>query len=329
MFKGDLMEELLKVSVIIPIHNSEATLARCIDSILFQSYKNVECVLIENGSNDNSKKLCSDYAEKYKNIVYDSVEETGVSNARNIGLSLVTGDIIGFCDADDYLEDDAISLIVKSFVDNSKIGVVFCGFNIGHSDKDNIIKEYRGIREQTISTQKALQLTLVNDAVMGSVWNKYYRKNLLKNIKFDKSLSLCEDMHFNAIALNSVESDYVVKIISKPLYCYIENPCSVTHDEGILFDEKDELKYIVALKAIIRDCTLDKSTLSMAKMKIACFAIDFCTCRKIDENKKRNLIAEIHKNYAYLIKNLFVNNWKWNLKRLYYGWKILQKKKNS
>lgn len=110
-----MVEELLKVSIIIPVHNAENTLNRCIESVVCQSYKNIECILVENGSSDNSPFLCSMYAEKYKNIISKSIGSKGVSYARNCGLSLATGDIIGFCDADDFLEINAIELAVNEF----------------------------------------------------------------------------------------------------------------------------------------------------------------------------------------------------------------------
>ena len=317
------MNEELKVSIIVPVHNSEGTLIRCVNSILLQSYKNIECILIENGSIDNSKVICSMYAKKNKNVLYKSVTSTGVSYARNIGLSMFTGDIVGFCDADDFLEVDAISAVVMEFIRNSNIAVVFGGFNKGVIKNNHIIKQYRGIKEKTISISRAIQLNLINDSVMGSVWNKYYRTEFIKNIKFDRELSFCEDMHFNAVVLNAISSKYSVKIINRPLYCYMENSNSVTHNQDIFFDNKDELKYIVALKKIDNDCNLDTKTKKILKMKIACFAVDFLANKELNQNKKTNLINELKKNYIYLIKNILLNNWKWNIKRIFRGCKIL------
>lgn len=315
-----------KVSIIVPVHNAEKTLDVCVNSILEQDYDNIECLLIENNSSDCSSAICLKYAEKYDNVNAVSIAETGVSNARNKGLDMATGDIIGFCDADDFLELGAIKKIVKEFQNDSDIDVVFCGFNIGIKQQNNSIdKEYRGLKENKISVKKALQLTLINDSIMGSVWNKYYKAENLKNLCFDSTLSFCEDMHFNARLLSTLKSNKKVKIVSEPIYCYMENPDSVTHNEKVLFNEHNELKYIVALKAIIRDCSIDRTTLSMIKMKIACFCIDSLNCMEGDEAKNNNLKKELCQNYRYLLSNWFRNNWKWNLKRIYYGWKFLRK----
>ena len=107
------MENSLKVSIIIPVHNSNKTLDFCINSIIMQNYGNIECILIENGSSDNSRAKCIEYTKKYNNVLFKSTEIMGVSNARNLGLEIASGDIIGFCDADDFLENNAVSTVFK------------------------------------------------------------------------------------------------------------------------------------------------------------------------------------------------------------------------
>lgn len=312
------MKELLKVSIIIPVNNAEKTFIQCIESVLTQDYKNVECILIENGSLDGSKALCLKYAKQYNNVIVKSLESVGVSAARNMGLSVASGDIIGFCDSDDFLEKNAISLVVNEFLKNPKIDAVFGGFNIGYTSTNNcIVKEYRGINNQTISAKKALQLTIIDDSVMGSVWNKYYKARLLKGKKFDSELSFCEDTHFNAIVLSPIKDTCTVRVICNPLYCYMQNSNSITHNEYLMFDENDELKYINALKKIDSDCKLDSKTESLLKMKMACFAVDYLNDDKIDQNKQKWLMLELKQNYSYLIKNVFVNNWRQNIKRIF------------
>lgn len=164
-----------------------------------------------------------------------------------------------------------------------------------------------------------MELVIVNDSVMGSVWNKYYRTEVLKNMSFDCSLSYCEDMHFNVKVLNSIRSKKKVKVISSQLYCYMENVNSLTHSEDILFDDKDELKYIVALKKIENECKSNKRIKRLCKMKIACFSIDNLKTTNINNIKRQNLFRELNENYLYLVLNFWKNNWKWNLKRILNG----------
>lgn len=314
------MLEFLKVSIIVPVHNAEGTLDRCIDSIISQSYKNIECILIENGSEDNSYVLCTKYAEKYKNVIVKTTNLKGVSNARNEGLLLATGDIVGFCDADDFLEFNAIKSIVNEFLNNKDLVSVFGAFNLGTIDSNgNVVKKYVELKEQYITVSKAMQLTIIDDSVMGSVWNKYYKFDFLKNKKFSDELSFCEDMHFNSIVLDSIEKNKMVKLISTPIYCYMDNSFSATHNLDLLFDINDNLKYIIAFKKIDNDCDLDCKSESYLRMKIACFAIDYLDRNGIDLNKQKKLLIELKNNYFYLIRNIFTNNLKWNIKRVIKG----------
>ena len=313
------MNELLKVSIIISVHNSERTLDRCLSSICNQNYKNIECILIENGSIDNSKSICSSYASQNANIIYNSIKKSGVSMARNVGLEKSTGDIVGFCDADDFIEENAISAVVAEFVKFPNVVAVYGGFNVGTIENGSVKRKYRGLKREKISTIKALQLNIVNDSVMGSVWNKYYRKNILENIKFDEELDFCEDMHFNANVLSSISLNYGVQVIVTPLYCYMDNLISITHDETKLFDSYDELKYIVALKRIRSDFKIDEKSKELVNMKIACFAIDTLSNVEISWIQKEKLVSNLKENYIYLVKNVFINNWKWNIKRILKG----------
>lgn len=318
-------EEQIKVSIIVPVHNAADTVDSCVNSIIRQSYKNIECILVENGSNDESLIRCQNLATKFTNVITISNEESGVSNARNKGLSLATGNVIGFCDADDFLEPEAIKLVVNEFLNNNNIAGVFGGFYIGSRDTNGILKKtYSGTKTQKIPVSKALQLTLIDDLIMGSVWNKYYKKEALENIYFDPSLSFCEDMHFNVKVLDSIQSSKtMIKVISDPLYCYMENFKSVTHTSTILFDSDNELKYITALKRIEKDCMLDRNTKALVKMKTACFSIDFLTNMDLDGEKKQKLYIELKKNYVFLLRYITKNNWKWNVKRAFKGLKIL------
>lgn len=320
------MEKNLKVSIIIPVHNSDKTLDLCINSIVMQNYENIECILIENGSSDNSKTKCIEYTRKYNNVLFKSTEIMGVSNARNIGLEMASGDIIGFCDADDFLENKAISTVVDEFLKNRDVFSVFSGFNIGTIDsKGSLVKTYRGLKDRYITKSEAMQLLIIDDSVMGSVWNKYYKAELIKNKKFSDELSFCEDMHFNAIVLNSMEDTKKIKLISNPLYCYMDNPISVTHNVDIMFDMNDNLKYITALKKIENECDLNSETKGCLKMKIACFAIDYLSNYRIDLNKQNKLLLEVKDNYFYLIRYIYLNNFKWNIKRVLKGLKIVIK----
>lgn len=309
----------LKVSIIIPVHNSENTLGRCIESVISQNYDNLECILVENGSTDNSKKMCEEYAKKHNYIIFLSIASIGVSKARNAGLSIATGDIISFCDSDDFYEKNSIVDAVSEFEKNERIAAVFGGISTGIQKYDKIIKHYRKLKDRVVSVKKAMQLVLVNDSVMGSVCNKYYRTSHIKGIRFSEQLILCEDMHFNSLVLDSLDRWYKVKILSKPIYCYMENECSTTHNDKLLFDDENNSNYIKALEKIKADCNLDYKTESILRMKIVYFVIDLLINCNLDQNRKNKLMHLLRDNFLCLVQNLFINDFRMNIKRIIQG----------
>ena len=100
------------VSIIIPVFNTEVYLNQCIESILKQSYHNIELILVNDGSSDESLNICKEYAEKDARIIVKDIPNGGASRARNIGLECATGDLIWFVDADDWIEDTSIEKII-------------------------------------------------------------------------------------------------------------------------------------------------------------------------------------------------------------------------
>lgn len=314
-----------KVSIIIPVHNAQRTLERCINSVMMQDYDNVECILIENASSDHSAAICVDYADKRNRIIASSINVRGVSHARNLGLSMASGDIIGFCDADDYIEPNAIKRVVEEFGRDTQVAAVFGAFYVGTPHEEGMEKSYRGLRHQLISPAKALKYTLVNDCVMGAVWNKYYRAEFLDGICFDTELSYCEDMHFNARALHRMAAGCVISVLASPLYCYVQNRNSLTHRQDNLFDVNDTLKIVVAMQRIQDECKSDKTMVGILRMKIAQFSIESLQDGKLDAAKKIKMMSDIKENYVYLLRYMYESNIKRNIKDAYRGLFILMK----
>ena len=119
---------MLKYSVIVPVYNVESYLPRCIDSLLAQNYVDLEILLIDNGSKDQSGQICEDYAAQFSNITAYHIPNKGVGSARNFGLSKAKGDFICFVDADDYLVGNLFS-DVESQLDSQLDLVVFSYYN--------------------------------------------------------------------------------------------------------------------------------------------------------------------------------------------------------
>jgi len=122
------MNEKNKISIIVPIYNSEKYLKRCIESILKQTYTNIELILINDGSEDKSLEICEEYKKNDERIIIVNKENEGVSVARNIGIEKATGELISFVDADDYLEATFLQELLD-IMEKYNVNYVACGYN--------------------------------------------------------------------------------------------------------------------------------------------------------------------------------------------------------
>ena len=121
------------ISVIVPIYNVEDYLCRCVDSILTQTYKNIEVILVNDGSTDNCGKICDEYALKDKRVKVIHKKNGGIADARNAGLDICCGDYIGFVDSDDYIAED-IYEVLYDFARTNILDVAICAINIAYEE---------------------------------------------------------------------------------------------------------------------------------------------------------------------------------------------------
>ena len=201
-----------KVSIIVPIYNTEKYLKACLDSIVTQTYQNLEIILIDDGSTDASGKIADDYAKKDKRIKVIHQKNAGQSAARNEGLKEATGTYISFIDADDEVKPDFIEKLLASF--NETTALTICGIHYKrlkqHSAADVYIKH---------ESKKAyiLYLLAIDGRLYSSV-NKLYKAEVAKALTFDESKSFAEDTRFVLNYLKKTKGE--IKFILEPLYIY-------------------------------------------------------------------------------------------------------------
>ena len=212
---------MVKISVIIPVYNSEKYLKECIDSILAQTYKNYEIIIINDGSTDNSKYICEQYEKSHNNVKLYSIENHGVSYARNLGISKANGEFIYFMDSDDILFSKCFEIFDKLKIDNNSL---YCFKWMDYYK--NTIPEFNSNYDVEKFTNTK-ELILLDDNISSFLWNKIYQKNILidNNLRFDENIHYCEDKIFN---LQYVK--YVNTIIYNPnlFYLYRVRKNSVT-----------------------------------------------------------------------------------------------------
>lgn len=173
-------KDTVLISIIVPVYNVERYLVRCIESILNQTYKTIEIILVNDGSMDNSGVICDNYAKKNKNIVVIHKKNEGAAIARNIGIAAAKGEYIGFVDGDDYIEPTMFEQLLGIMLKN-RVKLSLCNFFCQDEEGDFIeLNESIPIETEVISAREALlRLQLCNGWPYVVPWNKLYHKSLV------------------------------------------------------------------------------------------------------------------------------------------------------
>lgn len=188
------------ISIIVPIYQSENTLKRCVESILNQSYSNIELILVNDGSTDGSALICEEYASKDARITVVHKENGGVSTARNIGMDKAKGDFIQFVDSDDWLDINACNIMLQSIIKN-KADLVICGLNITESGK--LIRTPH-LTRKLVQPSKSFNDFKYIYPVFASPCNKLYKRQHIG--RFDSSVYAGEDFIFNLQYIKNTDS---------------------------------------------------------------------------------------------------------------------------
>lgn len=206
------------VSIIVPVYNAEKYLAECVGSILTQTYKNIECVLIDDGSSDTSPIICDRFARQDSRVAFYRQENSGVSAARNHGLQVAKGDLILFVDSDDVLKNSMVAEMMEAMetqqADCVVCGIVFFADSIADVSEEVLPHAVLRGREAAAFFASEYSATLMN-----SPCNKLYKKALIPS-SFDASIDLGEDLLFNLQYFRCISS---IVYLDKALYCYRRN----------------------------------------------------------------------------------------------------------
>ena len=207
----------MKVSIIVPIYNVEQYLAKCIESLVQQTYENIEILLVNDGSKDNSEKIMRDYAEKDNRIVCLNKVNGGLSDARNYGLKYAKGQYCLFIDSDDWLAEHAVEVCVNK-VNQTGAEVVAFDMIYVYPDRETFAT---GGNFDVLTYKENPEVVLINN----SACNKMFKTALFENIEFPKGLWY-EDLATIPIVLSKASS--VVKV-NEGLYYYLQRESSIAH----------------------------------------------------------------------------------------------------
>lgn len=194
------------ISIIVPVYNVEKYLNKCLDSLVNQTYKNIEIIVVDDGSTDSSGKIADDYSNKYENVKVIHTVNCGLSAARNIGLDNASGEFIAFVDSDDWVDSNTFEAVYQMISSNNYDLSAFAMLLEYDTETEQHISEH----DANISNQKELfRLILDTDYVCGFACNKLFKASLIGDLRFDESLLSCEDIVFcSKYAMNCKNAIY-------------------------------------------------------------------------------------------------------------------------
>lgn len=245
---GINVEEKL-VSVIVAVYNIEEYLPRCIDSILAQTYRNLEIILVDDGSTDSSGSICDNYAQKDRRIKVIHKKNGGLSDARNAGLDKASGDYIGFVDGDDWIDEDMYRAMYEA-CEKEKAQIAACRYK--QITRSGIIDASAG-NSVSLSKAEALEIYVCGDErylIYNSVWSKLFAKELIFGMRFPVGKN-SEDIMFTTKAFCKMER---LAYLDKAYYNYVlDREGSIMNEKAGERRIKDEIPFWREQIAYIRE----------------------------------------------------------------------------
>lgn len=298
------------ISLIVPVYNISKYLERCVDSIINQSYGNMEIILIDDGSTDHSGQICDAYSQKDKRVRVIHKINGGLSSARNAGLDAIKGQYVGFVDGDDFIDKYMYETLVKAILDNDA-DIVQTGFH--HTDENGKIEDEITFKEASYDTlDDMFHARFKENNIHVGVWTKLYKSTIFKNIRFIEG-HVYEDYAILPMILNECKK-FVV--IGGAFYNYASNPQGISNNPVSLSVIKSRL----AMPLYVLKCieTINKNYMGYAYQYICESSIKgYCKIietDKIDKVAKKEyigkLITQFKKYYKIYKKDTSLNNQK-------------------
>lgn len=230
------MKEEKKISIIIPIYNVEKYLPACVESILQQTYKNLEVILVDDGSPDRCPVICDELAQKDDRIQVIHQKNKGLSGARNTGIDNAQGDYLIFVDSDDTVEQTLVEELY-TYAEKWNCAIVACGRNYIFED-GQIVCKIAHDESKVYGFEEAMQEMNSFRLFDMSAWAKIYRKELFEDIQFPEG-KLSEDYY---IMYKLFDKAQTIGYVAKPLYNYLQRQSSISRNKKINHDFADAAK---------------------------------------------------------------------------------------
>lgn len=316
------------ISVIVPVYNTEDYLEKCITSIISQTYKNLEIIIIDDGSTDSSSKICDELSKTDNRIIVIHQKNKGVSEARNTALEISHGDLIAFIDSDDYIDNNYFEILTKT-MEQENATSVFCRCII-EDDKGNLLNNIQSYNKDLSVRNNNINF-FENNGFRAVVRSKLYKRDVIIRennfIKFSSKLCIGEDSLFAAQVLMN---ESCITICKKPMYHWVQHTESVTHSHNIekLLSEIDawqeicciskfndslyysaRMEYCVRCKRVLTKASeipnINKQTINYLVSEIKMLYPQLKNCKYID--KKDKIMCSVVYFFGYNLFKLTTN----------------------
>lgn len=230
------------VSIVISVYNIKHYLSRCLYTIVNQAYRNLEIILVDDGSNDGSESICEDFAHEDERIRVIHQQNQGVATARNNGKNVATGKYMMFIDGDDYLHLDAVKTLYETICHDETCEVAMCDFIRTTSLNEDITAPWdKPVEIESLTQQQAISMLFATNRLdLTFLWNKLYRTASLREID-NRDYEITDDLDFNFRLF--LKTDKIIWI-HRPLYYYVQRPGSLTHSSSSLSVPKSVARVI-------------------------------------------------------------------------------------
>ena len=286
-----------KISIIVPIYNTEKFLYKCISSIVDQSYKHLEIILINDGSKDNSLSICQDFAKKDNRILLIDKENEGLSPTLDIGLAIASGDYIGFVDSDDYISCDMYKNLLNS-IELSKADIVECGY-YRMSEDYKFIKKVEFKNEVLIGNYNCSCKFIKKENTWNSNCNKLYKREIFDDIRFG-DLKYGEDYFSNTQAFYKCNKKIT---LSECYYYYVYNKNSLS-TSGFMDEKLDIIRMGEKVNTFYQNNlpSLSKYAVFNLLWSIKNMYIELMNSDNVNKKEYEKVLVKEFKKYYFLVQ---------------------------
>ena len=321
-----------KYSIIIPVYNVENTLKRCLESVINQTYKNLEIICVNDGSKDKSLEILREYEKKDNRIIVIDKKNGGLASARNSGLEIFSGDIVTFIDSDDWYELDCIESINKIFEENQNLDLCRSNYFLtdGENEKTNNEQQiYDGELELNIQYKKEILNNMYKGKIQSFSWLLFINKDIIKKEKifFNNKVTFMEDIEFFTRLIFKIKNIY---FSNKPKLYYYYNINGLTKSHKNLAKKSISIN---ELRNNIVKTLLENNEKNLSKVANSIyfkFIVEMIFELYITEKNKNNIqeILELifkeekFNNFDMKELNIYYKLFLYSLKNKKYKWNI-------